>query len=59
VRILRESPFNSDFGMNNEKQDHKIGSVVGGTCERGRGNGRAEDDRIWLMDFIYKHEIEG
>jgi hypothetical protein len=44
----------------NERQDCKIGIVYvgGGTCGRGRVNGGNKSEGIWLMDFIYIHEIE-
>jgi hypothetical protein len=38
VRLLREIPFNIDFGINNERQDCKIGTVWGSTCGRRKGN---------------------
>jgi hypothetical protein len=36
---------------------YKIGTV-GGTWVRGRVNEGEEDERLWLMDFIYVCEIE-
>jgi hypothetical protein len=48
--------LNIDFGINNKRQDCKIGSVCGDTCEA--GNGGDEDEGIWLMVFICIHEIE-
>jgi hypothetical protein len=31
---------------------------VGSTCGRGKMNERDEDEGMWLMNFIYLHEIE-
>jgi hypothetical protein len=50
--------LNTDLNINNERQDCKIGTVWGGSCGKGRGNGGDEGERIWLMDFIYVCEIE-
>jgi hypothetical protein len=43
--------LNTDFGINNERQDCKIGTVcVGGEASgRGRGNEKDEGEGIWLM----------
>jgi hypothetical protein len=41
-----------DFGINNEKQDCKIGTVWGGVLMTGV-NGGDEGEGIWLMGFIY------
>jgi hypothetical protein len=59
VGILQETPLNIDFGINNERQDCKIGTVcrvvlVGG----GSVNGRDEGEEIWLTGFIYIYETE-
>jgi hypothetical protein len=51
-----ETLLNIDFGIN-ERQDCKIGTVVGVTCGRGRMKG-CESERIWLMSFIYIYEIK-
>jgi hypothetical protein len=45
--------LNTDFGTSSEGQDCKIGSV-GNTCWEGE---RKRDEGIWLMGFIYLHEI--
>jgi hypothetical protein len=45
-------PLNMEFGINNERQNCKISSVLVGTCGRGRVNGGDESEGIWLMGFI-------
>jgi hypothetical protein len=51
--------LNIDFGINNERQDCKTGTVgERGTCGKGRVNGGDEGEGIWLMGFIYLQEIE-
>jgi hypothetical protein len=50
--------LNTDFGIKNERQDCKIGTVWGDICGRGRINEGDEGEGIWLMGFIYIHEIE-
>jgi hypothetical protein len=54
--------LNTDLGINNERQDCKIGTVCVSlwrdTCKRGRVSKGDEGGPIWLMDFIYLHEIE-
>jgi hypothetical protein len=49
--------LNIDFGINNERQDYKIGTVCGGRLLAGAGrvNGGEESERIWLMCFIETH----
>jgi hypothetical protein len=52
--------LNIKLGINNERQDCKIGTVcVGGVLigER-RVNKGDKDEGIWLMYFIYLYEIE-
>jgi hypothetical protein len=51
--------LNIVFGINNEKQDCKIGPVsMGGTCVyRGMKRGD-EDEGIGSLGFIYTKEIE-
>jgi hypothetical protein len=57
MEILQEIPLNTDFVINNERQDWKIGivcvCVCVCTCCRGKVNGRDEGEGIWLMGFIY------
>jgi hypothetical protein len=52
--------LNIDFGIKNERQDDKTGTVCGrgGTCGKGAMNAGDEDEAIGLMDFIYIKEIE-
>jgi hypothetical protein len=53
--------LNIDFGIENKRQDCKLGTVcvhVGDTCGIGKMNGGDEDEGIWLMGFIYIHELE-
>jgi hypothetical protein len=38
--------LNTDFEINNERQDYKIGIVGVGTCGMGRVKGRDEDEGI-------------
>jgi hypothetical protein len=47
--------LNTDFGINNERQDCKIGAVSGRgvLVEGGRINGGDKSEGIWLMGFIY------
>jgi hypothetical protein len=59
VETLRETTLNINFGINNESQYYKIGTVGGGVLmEWGRVNGGDEGKGIWLMDFIYIYKIE-
>jgi hypothetical protein len=40
VGIHQETPLNIDFGINNERQDCKIGTLCGGSiCRRREVNG--------------------
>jgi hypothetical protein len=52
--------LNIDFGINNERQDCKTGTVCawGVLVGRSRINGGDEDEGIGLMSFIYIKEIE-
>jgi hypothetical protein len=50
--------LNIDSGINNERQDCKIGTVCVGLLVGRRVNGEVEGEGIWLMDFIYLYEIE-
>jgi hypothetical protein len=45
--------LNTDFRINNERQDHKTGTVWGEGV-----NGGHEDEAIGLMGFIYIKETE-
>jgi hypothetical protein len=48
--------LNIDFGINNERQNCKIGTVWG-VLLRGENEGD-EGEGIWLMGFIYMYEVE-
>jgi hypothetical protein len=48
--------LNIDFGINNKRQNCKIGTVWGGTY--GTVNGGDKGEGIWLMDFTNIYEIE-
>jgi hypothetical protein len=50
--------LNIDFGINNETQDYKIGTMWESTCGRGRGKEGDEGEGVWLIGFIYIHETE-
>jgi hypothetical protein len=50
------NPLNSDFGINNERQDYKTCKLRVGTVGGRRANRGDEGTR--LMGFIYIHEIE-
>jgi hypothetical protein len=57
--VHRETPVNTDVGINNERQDCKIGTVcIEGCLRGGRIKGGDKGERIWLMGFIYIYEIE-
>jgi hypothetical protein len=51
------NPFEHQLWNNNKRQDCKI-DTAGGTCGRVRVNGGDESESIWLMGFIYIHEIK-
>jgi hypothetical protein len=38
--------LNTDFGIQNERQDYKIGNSICGTCGGGRVNGGDEVEEI-------------
>jgi hypothetical protein len=46
VWTLRETPLNIVFGIKNERQDCKIVTMWGSTCERGRVNGGDEGEGV-------------
>jgi hypothetical protein len=58
VRTHREIPLNTDFGVNNERQDCKIGTVCGVLVRGGIVSRGDEGEGRWWMGFIYIHEIE-
>jgi hypothetical protein len=49
--------LNFDFRIKNEIQNCKIGTVWGVLLGGERVNEGDKDERIWLMGFIYIHEI--
>jgi hypothetical protein len=51
--IHQETPLNIDLGINNKRQDCKIGTVGGGRVNEGD-----KSKGIWLIDFIYLYELE-
>jgi hypothetical protein len=53
-----QTPLNTDFGINNERQDCKTGTVWGVFVGRGKVNGGDEGEGTWLVDFIYIYKIE-
>jgi hypothetical protein len=51
--IHQETPFNIDFGINNERQYYKTGTVGEGACGRERVNGGDEDEN--MVDGLHIH----
>jgi hypothetical protein len=47
----QEASLNIDLGINNERQDYKLGTVGVYLCA-GRVNEGNNGEGIWLMDFI-------
>jgi hypothetical protein len=51
--------LNIDLGINNERQDCKLGTVYVGVLVQGSRVKRGyEGERIWLMGFVYMHICE-
>jgi hypothetical protein len=53
-RDTLKNPLNINFGIKNESQDCKIGTVEGWMVNEGD-----EGEGIWLVYFIYIHEMNG
>jgi hypothetical protein len=54
VGIHGETPLNSEFGIDNKRQDYKISTVCGQVLVSGvRVNRVYYGETIWLMGFMY------